>query len=92
MGVPVITLAGATFTGRLGVSYLSNAGLAEYVTDSPTRYVDLAVSLSRDPNRLASLREGLRARVAASPLCDAATFVRDLEQAYRAMWRKWCAV
>jgi predicted O-linked N-acetylglucosamine transferase (SPINDLY family) len=26
----------------------------------------------------------------ASPLMDEERFTRDLEQAYREMWRKWC--
>jgi predicted O-linked N-acetylglucosamine transferase (SPINDLY family) len=28
--------------------------------------------------------------MAASPLCDAGTFTRQLEAVYRAMWRRWC--
>jgi predicted O-linked N-acetylglucosamine transferase (SPINDLY family) len=29
--------------------------------------------------------------MAASPLCDGPRFARDLEAAYRMMWRRWCA-
>ena len=33
----------------------------------------------------------MRKRMAASPLMDEARFTRNLESAYRAMWRTWCA-
>jgi predicted O-linked N-acetylglucosamine transferase (SPINDLY family) len=36
------------------------------------------------------LRAGMRERMKNSPLCDAKSFTRDLEAAYREMWRGWC--
>jgi predicted O-linked N-acetylglucosamine transferase (SPINDLY family) len=32
----------------------------------------------------------MRQRLEASPLRDEAGFARDVEAAYRAMWRQWC--
>lgn len=90
MGVPVITLAGRTHAGRVGVSLLNSVGLDDLVADSPDRYVELAVQLARQPERLTSLRRELRECMAASPLCDAPVFARDLEAAYRTMWQQWC--
>lgn len=90
MGVPVITLGGATFVARQGVSLLSQVGSSELIADSPDHYVDLAVHLGQDPARLARLRADLRPRMATSPLCELTTLVRKLEQAYRTMWRQWC--
>ena len=89
MGVPVITLVGSSFLSRIGGSLLTHVGLTEAVTYSPAQYVERAVTLSKDLDHLSRLRLGLRARVAAS-LCDAETFVHNLEQAYQAMWRRWC--
>ena len=33
---------------------------------------------------------GLRARMAASPLCDGPSFARTIEATYRRLWRDWC--
>jgi predicted O-linked N-acetylglucosamine transferase (SPINDLY family) len=90
MGVPVVTLAGPSFLSCVGAGLLSSVGLPELIAQSVEQYVECAVELGRDVARLARLREGLRARLAASPLCDAVAFTRGLERAYRMMWRTWC--
>jgi protein O-GlcNAc transferase len=90
MGVPVVSLAGATHVARVGASILTHAGLAELVAESPEQYVEIALALARDRERLAGLRAGLRERLRASALLDAAGFARQLEDAYRGMWRAWC--
>jgi protein O-GlcNAc transferase len=91
MGVPVITLSGATAVGRGGQSILSNLGLSELIALDPGQYKRIAVELASDRDRMLTLRSGLRARMLASPLLDAVGFARDVEAAYRMMWRKWCA-
>ncbi len=90
MGVPVVTLAGETHAGRVGVSLLSAAGLSELIAGTEQTYIELATRLANDPQKLAHLRAGLRARMASSPLCNGPRFTREAEDAYRAMWRHWC--
>jgi protein O-GlcNAc transferase len=90
MGVPVVALSGRTMASRGGASVLNVVGLPQLVAGTEEEYVEIAAALSGDPERLDRLRRELRERVAASPLTDARTFVRDLEAAYRAMWRQWC--
>jgi protein O-GlcNAc transferase len=91
MGVPVITLSGATAVGRGGRSILSNLGLTELIGLDPGQYAQIAIELASDRDRMLTLRSGLRARMLASPLLDAVGFARDVEAAYRMMWHKWCA-
>ncbi|HEX3499912.1 MAG TPA: tetratricopeptide repeat protein [Stellaceae bacterium] len=91
MGVPVISLRGDRFTARVGDSILTTAGLPELVAGSVAGYVARASALARDRSGLAALRAGLRDRLAASPLCDAPRFARNLEAAYRRMWRDRCS-
>lgn len=86
MGVPVITLRGDVHAGRVGASLLTAAGLAEFIAASRDHYVELARGLAADHARRAELRSTLRARLRGGPLCDAATFTRSLEEAYRGLW------
>jgi predicted O-linked N-acetylglucosamine transferase (SPINDLY family) len=90
MGVPVVSLAGKTAVSLAGRSILSNIGLGDLVADSTERYVQIAVTLAGDLARSASLRSTMRQRMQASPLMDAATFDRNIEAAFRTMWRQWC--
>jgi predicted O-linked N-acetylglucosamine transferase (SPINDLY family) len=91
MGVPVVSLAGATAVGRGGLSILTNVGLADLVAHDVEQYVGCAVALAEDLPRLRELRAGLRGRMQASPLMDAPRFARNVEAAYRHMWQRWCA-
>lgn len=90
MGVPVVTLAGRTASGRAGVSILSTVGLPELIARSEDQFVKIAAELANDRARLADLRATLRERATQSPLMDAAGFARKMESAYRDMWRRWC--
>ena len=90
MGVPVVSLVGRTAVGRGGTSILRNLGLPELIARTPEQYVKIATNLARDMPRLAELRRTLRARMKASPLMDAPRFARNVEAAYRQMWRNWC--
>lgn len=90
MGVPVVTLRGRTAVGRGGCSIVSNAGLPELIADSTVQYMNLATELAADLPRLSRIRVSLRDRMKTSPLMNASEFARDLENAYRDLWRRWC--
>lgn len=90
MGVPVITLVGQTIVGRAGLSQSMNLGLPEMIAQTPEEYVRTAAGMAADLPRLEQFRSTLRERMEASPLMDAAGFARDIETAYRSMWRNWC--
>ncbi len=91
MGVPVVTLSGRTTVGRTACSALHNLGLAELIGRTPEEYVSIATGLASDLPRLDKLRRTLRQRMQPSPLMDAPRFARNMEAAYRQMWRNWCA-
>lgn len=91
MGVPVITLGGDNVVSRGGVSILSALDLHELIGRDERHYANIAVELAHDRQRLARMRRELRPRLARSPLTDAARFTAALENAYREMWRAWCA-
>ena len=85
MGVPVVTLAGDAHVGRVGVSLLQAVGLEDLIARDQDDYVQRAMSLANDQAKLAASRAGLRQCMAASRLCDALSFARKLEAAYRDM-------
>jgi protein O-GlcNAc transferase len=91
MGVPVISLRGDRFCGRVSESMLTTVGLPGLVAPDAAAYIATASGLAADLSSLAALRGRLRAMVVGSPLCDADRFTRNLESAYRSMWRRWCA-
>lgn len=90
MGVPLITLVGATVVSRGSLSILSNLGLKELAVTTKGDYVTLATNLANDLPRLRELRAGLRERIERSVLMDADRFTRHVESAYRMMWQRWC--
>ena len=87
MGVPVISLMTERFIGRAGGSFSTHAGLAELAAGTPKDYVEKAVTLAADLARLEDLRQTLRGRLGASPLCDGPGYAANVEDAYTAMWR-----
>jgi protein O-GlcNAc transferase len=90
MGTPVLTLAGQTAAGRAGKAMLNMIGLSELIAHTPDEFVEKAARLATDIPHLIELRRGLRTRLMASPLMDAPRFARNMEAAYRRMWRAWC--
>jgi predicted O-linked N-acetylglucosamine transferase (SPINDLY family) len=87
VGVPMLTLRGRTYTGRIGESLLRAAGLPELVAPDKEAFVGQAVRLASDPARLARYRRALAART--GPLFDTAGRVRELEGALLEMWREY---
>ncbi|MCM8595889.1 tetratricopeptide repeat protein [Accumulibacter sp.] len=86
-GVPMVSLLGDTFPGRVGASLLRTVGLSELVARSPDDYCELALALVRDPDRLRELRARLAAGRKHSALFDMPNFVRSLEDVYSRMWQ-----
>lgn len=91
MGVPLVTWIGPTAVGRGGLSILANLSLPELAAQSPEDYVQIAVGLASDWPRLQALHATLRQRMLSSVLMDAPRFARNMEAAYRQMWRRYCA-
>ena len=89
MGVPVVTWPGDRPASRQTAAFLASVDLRECHATSPSDYVARATALASNPKGLAELRRALRARMAASPLCDGPRFARGLEAAFQRMWRRW---
>ena len=80
-GLPVLTTYGKSYAARVTASLLKAVGLP-LVADSLEQYEEMAVSLARDPTRMAGFKKQL-ADPARLPLFDIAAFTLALEEAYR---------
>ena len=87
-GLPVLTILGDTFVGRVAASLLHAVGLPELIAESPEAYEQMAVDLATDPSRLAALKARLAANRPTAPLFDTKRFTRHIEAAYTAMYRR----
>ncbi len=83
MGVPIITLKGNRFAGRMVSSILSRVGLSEFIAQSEDDYINKTCELVSSIDRLSEYRATLRKQILESRLCDCQGFVRCLEESYR---------
>ena len=89
MGVPYITLASRPSVGTTGSSLLKAIGHTEWIAQDEENYIELAVALAADPEKLKILRAGLRQEIEGSPLRDEQKFAHLIETAYREMFEQW---
>lgn len=90
MGVPVVTLLGDNFVGRMGASFMQTLGESCWIGGDDDAYVAAAVHLAKDCVRLRAGRPGLREKMARSRLCDIDSYVSDFTDLLHAMWRDYC--
>lgn len=92
MGVPTLTLAGATLPTRTGVAILGRVGLHDFIAESGEDFVTRAVSWAapETSTQLAALREGMRERVSASSIGSPRAAIESFEDAIRMAWGRWC--
>ena len=87
-GLPLVTVYGTTFSGRVAASLLHAAGLPELVTRDLDHYVSVASGLARDRARLLALRERLETNRRCCPLFDSDRYRRHLESAFATMHQR----
>lgn len=87
-GVPVLTLTGGGFAGRVGAGVLAAAGLSRLITHSLADYEALALRLAQTQSELHSIKTVLAENRATCALFDTRSYTRHLESAYALMWRR----
>lgn len=78
-GVPLLTIPGDGFAGRVGASLLHAVGLPELVATDLAEYEALAVGLGNAAERRRALRAALDRDRTRPPLFDSARSARELE-------------
>jgi predicted O-linked N-acetylglucosamine transferase (SPINDLY family) len=85
-GVPVLAFPGDRWASRTSASLLRAAGLTQFLAPTLEAHIAQAAHRANTPAEwpaLAVLRAGMRAHLAASPVCDTKSFARHMEQLYR---------
>jgi len=82
MGVPAVTLKGDRPASRMGASLLHQLELDSLVAQTREDFVAIAKDLATDHSKLIDIRNSLRDRFAKSTLGNAASFARELEDAF----------
>lgn len=83
MGVPVITLLGDRHAGRVGASILTHIEHKELIAQDASEYVNTAVSIANDSEKLICYRGTLRKRLSCSTLCDPMLFTHEFMSAIK---------
>ena len=84
-GVPVITLRGPRLSSCYGMSLLNAAGCPELISQTVDEYVQHAVDLAHDIERLLAYRGRLRGLMIENGLSNADVFTRHFEDVLLAM-------
>jgi predicted O-linked N-acetylglucosamine transferase (SPINDLY family) len=90
MGVPTLTIEGDTLPSRSGATWMSHVGLESFIAADADDFVAKGIALSRDLDTLARLRSELRSRCEASPAFHPEVVGKNIADAFRIMWQRWC--
>lgn len=91
MGVPTLSVVGATNPSHAAACYLAHLGLSSFIAYDEATYVKLGVFLSENLPALAAMRASMRERFTNSMLGYPAITAAALEEAFCQMWHRWCA-
>jgi len=89
MGLPVLTLSGKSFAGRMAASLLHALGLPELITYDAKDYESVAIELGNNPGKIALLKARLINNRAACPLFNTPLFTQHLESAYQMTYDRY---
>lgn len=88
-GVPVLTVHGDRFAGRVAESALRSLGFTESIAADWEGYTDMALEIGRNADLRQRWKQQVRALKANAALFDTSVTVRALETAYREAARRW---
>ena len=89
MGTPVVAMLGNKASSRVSGAILQALDLGGWVGRDETEYLAVAIRQAANLEALAQFRLGIRARILSSSAGDPNQYTREVEEAYRVMWRRW---
>lgn len=90
MGLPVITyISTDRHNSRFGYSLLTNVGLGELCAFSEEEYIQKAVDLANDWDRIRDYHLTIRRKMEVSPIMNDGIYMGEVEQAYEKIFHAW---
>lgn len=86
MGIPTLTMSGNTIIARQTASLLKELKLFEWITENKEEYIQKAISLSQETDKINDIRSTLRQKLLESFICDTKNFSLDFEELLEEMW------
>jgi len=80
MGVPTIALMGESHVARVSAALNLQAGFPEFVAKTEQEFMEIAEFWATRKKELCEYKNSMRAKMLASPLCDAKSFAREWER------------
>jgi predicted O-linked N-acetylglucosamine transferase (SPINDLY family) len=85
-GIPVVTLAGESFSSRVAASLLNTIGAPELITYSIDDYIKLAIELASSREKFFSIKDKIAVNRSTSPLFNIKLFTKNIELAYQRIY------
>ena len=89
MGLPVITLVEDRHNSRFGYSLLTNCGLGELCAFSEEEYIQKAVDLANDWDRIRDYHLTIRRKMEVSPVMNDGIYMGEVEECYEKIFNAW---
>ena len=89
VGLPVLTMLGETFAGRVAASLLSAIDMPELIAKNLDEYEALAIDLAKNPEKLHALKEKLQKNRLTTPLFNTQLSTDQVESAYIKMYERY---
>ena len=77
--MPLVTLAGKSFSSRVSASLLNSIGLNELICSTEKQYFEKALELGRTQGKISFLKQKLFKHKYSYPLFDSHLFVKNYE-------------
>ncbi len=84
-GLPLLTLVGNTFPGRVAASLLNAIEMTELITTTRSEYEFLAIELATNPHKLSFIREKLINNRTQTALFNTSRFTKHIEAGFQKM-------
>jgi protein O-GlcNAc transferase len=89
MGLPVLTCLGDSYAGRMAASLLNSLQIPELITNNLDEYLNLAIELGKNPQKITKLKNRIELNRNNTPLFNSELFVNHLENAFHQIYENY---